>query len=65
MSRAAFGALIGVTEVAVTRYVNGARIPRPAKMALIEKVTKGAVKPNDFFGKPIAAPAKQEAERAA
>lgn len=60
MSRAAFGALIGVTEVAVTRYVNGARIPRPAKMALIEKVTKGAVKPNDFFAKPFSRPAKRE-----
>lgn len=49
ISRAAFGTSIGVTEVAVTRYINGDRIPRPAKMALIEAVTKGAVKPNDFF----------------
>lgn len=61
MSRAAFGALIGVTEVAVTRYVNGDRIPRASKMAMIEKVTDGAVKPNDFFAKPAPAPEQRRA----
>ncbi len=61
ISRATFAVSIGVTEVAVTRYINGDRIPRPAKMALIEAVTKGAVKPNDFF----ASVAKPQPERLA
>lgn len=60
ISRAAFGASIGVSEVAVTRYINGDRIPRAAKMALIEAVTEGAVKPNDFFA-PVAKPSEGRA----
>lgn len=59
ISRASFGATIGVSEVAVTRYINGARIPRPEKMARIEAATGGAVKPNDFF-----APAPKQGEAA-
>lgn len=49
VSPADFAAKIGVTYTAVSRYVSGARIPHRSVMARIERETKGAVTPNDFF----------------
>ena len=40
---------IGVTEVAIHRYITGARIPRQETMSRIVAATNGAVQPNDFF----------------
>jgi len=48
ITHAAFAEKIGTSQVAVTRYANGARIPRPAVMSRIERETGGAVSPNDF-----------------
>jgi hypothetical protein len=49
MSRADFAKAIGVSEVSVTRYIGGTRLPQPAIMARIAVVTDGAVTPNDFL----------------
>jgi 3,4-dihydroxy 2-butanone 4-phosphate synthase/GTP cyclohydrolase II len=49
-SRSAFAAAIGVSNVSVTRYLQGARIPSKDEMLRIAEVTKGAVTPNDFYG---------------
>lgn len=57
LSRAEFGNIIGVSQVAITRYINGLRIPRSVHLEAIAKATDGAVKPNDFFdGLPASAP---------
>ena len=42
-------AKVGVSEVAMSRYERGERIPRRDVMSKIEQVTDGAVQPNDFF----------------
>jgi transcriptional regulator with XRE-family HTH domain len=49
MTREAFAALIEVEAASVTRYANGDRIPRPAIMRRITKVTDGQVTANDFI----------------
>lgn len=48
LTHAAFGAMIGATQAAVSRYVSGQRVPRPRVMARIVEVTKGQVTANDF-----------------
>lgn len=45
----AFAEAIGVSQQAVSRYVSGARTPRPAVMMKIHAVTGGRVAPSDFF----------------
>jgi transcriptional regulator with XRE-family HTH domain len=40
---------VGVTEVAISRYERGERLPRPSVMRKIEEVTGGLVRPNDFL----------------
>jgi transcriptional regulator with XRE-family HTH domain len=45
----AFAEAIGVSQQAVSRYVSGARIPRPNVVQRIQAVTKGAVCVSDFF----------------
>lgn len=45
----AFAEAIGVSQQAVSRYVSGARTPRPAVMVKIHAVTGGRVAPSDFF----------------
>lgn len=42
--------LVGVSEVSMSRYERGDRMPRPEVMRKIGEVTGGAVRPNDFFG---------------
>ena len=39
---------INCTQTTISRYVSGARTPRPDQMAAIYKVTSGQVTPNDF-----------------
>lgn len=43
---------VGVSEVAMSRYENGHRIPGRDVMARIVAVTDGAVQPNDFYPSP-------------
>lgn len=40
---------IGVTEVSLSRYERGERIPAREIMPKIVKATDGAVQPNDFY----------------
>jgi transcriptional regulator with XRE-family HTH domain len=49
MSRAEFAKAIGVSEVAITRYIGGKRMPRPELLVKIVEATGGAVTPNDFL----------------
>jgi transcriptional regulator with XRE-family HTH domain len=49
LSRADFAKQIGVSEVAVTRYIGGKRMPRPEVLSKIREATNGAVTPNDFL----------------
>jgi transcriptional regulator with XRE-family HTH domain len=49
ISRADFAKVIGVSEVAITRYVGGRRMPRPELLVKIKEATNGAVTPNDFL----------------
>lgn len=49
INRRDFAGRIGVSEVAVTRYLNGDRIPRRAHMLRIAEVTSGEVTANDFM----------------
>lgn len=52
MKQEAFAEKIGVTQGALSRYVNGIRMPPPAIMRKIYVATNGAVTPNDFYGLP-------------
>ncbi len=40
---------LGVSEPAVTRYLNGDRLPNAEVMVKIYELTKGNVQPNDFY----------------
>ncbi|SHE66727.1 Helix-turn-helix [Kaistia soli DSM 19436] len=55
LTHSAFAERIGVSQGAVTRYANGARLPRPAVMACIRQATAGAVTYRDFLEEPEAA----------
>ncbi len=44
-----FGDLIGVSRVSIERYKSGTRIPSRRVLIEIERVTNGAVQPNDFY----------------
>lgn len=48
MTHREFGALIGVSQTAVTRYVNGERVPRKQLLRKIAEATQNLVTPNDF-----------------
>jgi transcriptional regulator with XRE-family HTH domain len=63
---------VGVSEVSMSRYERGDRMPRPEVMRKIGEVTGGAVRPNDFFGaeedaaeEPVEAPRARPADEAA
>ena len=49
VSEAEFGKLLGVSQVAVHRYVTGQRIPAREIMTKIISATDGNVLPNDFY----------------
>lgn len=62
LTRPEFARRIGVSQVAVHRYINRERTPRPQQMASIVKETGGCVTPNDFLSvtsEPDAAPSDQ------
>lgn len=44
-----FAKSINVKQPSVSRYLTGARIPRPEKIKAIQEATDGAVTANDFF----------------
>lgn len=44
-----FAALIGRSEVSVSRWVTGRRLPRRHDILEIERVTAGAVRPGDWY----------------
>lgn len=50
LSQYDFADLIGVSQPAVGRYVNGERIPEGPIMKRIFDKTKGKVTANDFYG---------------
>lgn len=49
MTLAEFGKLVGASEFGVRKWVRGERTPRPDAIRKIQEVTKGAVRPADFF----------------
>lgn len=53
---------VGVSEVSMSRYERGDRMPRPEVMRKIGEVTGGAVRPNDFFGAEEEIAAEEPAE---
>lgn len=50
-SQARIGEMIGVTDMAVSRYERG-QSPNSAVMRRIVKLTNGEVQPNDFYDLP-------------
>lgn len=48
LTQTAFAAKVGVTQVAMNRYVRGERTPSVEIIAAIHKATKGAVTLNDW-----------------
>lgn len=62
LSWSEFGAIIGVTDISVGRYIRGDRRPDWAVVDRIAKATKGAVTANDWveFKKNI--PRRRKAE---
>lgn len=52
LTHADFASKIGASQADVSRYISGARTPRPARMALITLATKGKVTANDFIPPP-------------
>ena len=49
LTGAAFGRMIGVARSTVHRYRHRERMPRPAELSLIQRVTLDQVTPNDFM----------------
>lgn len=45
-----FAASLGVTQAAVSRWIQGKKLPRPEAMKRISEITSGEVTPNDFYG---------------
>jgi len=60
----AFAAALGVSQVTVHRYVKGKRFPDKDTILRVEVLTKGAVRPADWFA-PNAAPAPSKQGAAA
>ena len=52
ITAAQIAAKIGVTEKAVSHWINGVRTPRPEQMVKIIEETRGAVTANDFLPAP-------------
>jgi transcriptional regulator with XRE-family HTH domain len=57
ITQAQFAKAIGVSEAALSRYVNGSRVPNSIIMRRIHSQTYGKVTANDFFG--IAQPTRR------
>lgn len=52
LTQAVFARKIGVSQGSVARYLKGERRPNWAVLQRIQKVTGGAVRPEDFFDAP-------------
>ena len=52
LSAAKFGREIGVARSTVIRYLLGERVPNKEAMARIYQVTRGQVRPDDFYELP-------------
>lgn len=50
-----FAKAVGQSEFAVRKWVNGTRFPRHKTLRVIEQVTGGKVRPNDFLMPEVAA----------
>ncbi len=50
-----FAGMMGCSEVTVSRWLTSRRLPRPADMLKIEKLTERAVRPGDWYPKAEAA----------
>lgn len=57
----AFAGQVGVSHAAIVRYINGTRRPEWPVIDKIAEITKGDVRPDDFFDAPAPAPAPSEA----
>lgn len=60
----AFAEAIGKTQQSVNRYRNGLQFPDLRTMAKITELTCGAVRTEDFFGKPVETPPSDAADAA-
>lgn len=49
LSQAEFAKIIEASQVAVSRYASGRRMPRPARLLRIKEATGGLVTGNDFL----------------
>lgn len=49
IGRREFAVALGVSDVTVTRYINGSRIPRPRHMKRIKELSGGVVTADDFL----------------
>lgn len=49
ISDAEFARMLGVTTSAVSRWINGSRIPNIQFLQAIEELTKGKVRPQDWY----------------
>jgi len=49
LTQVEFARLVGVSKSAITLYLNGDRVPRPAVAERIIKITKGRVTANDLM----------------
>jgi predicted transcriptional regulator len=50
LTEGAFAEMLGISQAAVNRYVNGDRTPKQPIMRAIMRATKGEVTANDFMG---------------
>lgn len=61
LTRTAFAKEVGVSRVALQRYLAGDRFPRRGVLRRITAATDGLVTANDFVAKPDTAPADADA----
>jgi transcriptional regulator with XRE-family HTH domain len=61
LTRTAFAKEVGVSRVALQRYLAGERFPRQAVLRAITTATGGLVTANDFVSKPDTAPVEADA----
>lgn len=62
MTQEAVASELGIERLSIARYEAGRRLPAPAVMIELYRLSKGAVQPNDFYDLPtLASPALDEA----
>ncbi|RCL01038.1 MAG: putative transcriptional regulator/toxin [Candidatus Tokpelaia sp. JSC189] len=59
LSQAEFGMQIGVSQVAINRYLRGLRFPEPEIVIKIEQATDGIIGPADWYADLYPRPCKQ------